>query len=134
MTPCLEFEGKNVDKAIEIACAELKIPKEKLKYDIISYGSSGIFGLVAVKKAKIKVTLNDKPATNKREKKNDSNREKTCCHCGRFLSDHRQLRHAFFYYWNHYGDQLYHLFYCRYRDGICHPVDSDGCSEQSFDG
>ena len=61
MSPCLEFEGKNVEKAVEAACAELKIPKEQLKYDIVSYGSSGIFGLVAVKKAKIKVTLNEKP-------------------------------------------------------------------------
>ncbi len=57
MTPCLEFEEKNVEKAVKKACDELKIPKEKLKYEIISYGSTGIFGLVGIKKAKIRVVL-----------------------------------------------------------------------------
>jgi spoIIIJ-associated protein len=57
MSSVQEFEGKNLEKAIEKACNELKITEEKLKYDIISYGSSGIFGLVGAKKAKIKVRL-----------------------------------------------------------------------------
>ncbi|MBU4185448.1 MAG: Jag N-terminal domain-containing protein [Proteobacteria bacterium] len=38
MSPRLEFEGKDVEKASQKACEELKIPKEKLKYDVISYG------------------------------------------------------------------------------------------------
>ena len=76
MSPCLEFEGKSVDKAVEIASAELQIPKEKLKYDIISYGSSGIFGLVAVKKAKIKVVMKEKPTAGKKGKGKKPNREK----------------------------------------------------------
>jgi spoIIIJ-associated protein len=53
-----EFEGKNVQKAVEAACEALKISKENLKYKVISHGSTGIFGLVGIKKAKIKVTLN----------------------------------------------------------------------------
>lgn len=57
MTSCLEFDGKNVEKAVEKACKELNISKEKLKYDVISYGSTGIFGLVGTKKAKIRVAL-----------------------------------------------------------------------------
>lgn len=57
MTPILEFEGKSVKNAIEKACAELNMPKEKLRHDVISYGSTGIFGLVGTKKAKIRVTL-----------------------------------------------------------------------------
>jgi spoIIIJ-associated protein len=57
MSSCLEFEGKAVDKAVQKASEELNIPKEKLKYNVISYGSSGIFGLVGVKKAKISVIL-----------------------------------------------------------------------------
>jgi spoIIIJ-associated protein len=59
MSPRLEFEGKDVEKASQKACEELKIPKEKLKYDVISYGATGIFGLVGIKKAKIRVTLPD---------------------------------------------------------------------------
>jgi len=51
------FEGKSVDVAVETACKELKISKDRLKYEIISYGSTGIFGIVGVKKAKIEVTL-----------------------------------------------------------------------------
>ncbi len=57
MSPNLEFEEKNVDMAVKKACNQLKIKKEKLRYDIISYGSSGIFGLVGSKKAKIRVIL-----------------------------------------------------------------------------
>ena len=37
----LEFEGKNVEKALDKASAKLNIPKGDLKYDILSYGSSG---------------------------------------------------------------------------------------------
>ena len=53
----LEFKGKNVEKALEKASAKLKIPKNKLKYDILSYGSSGIFGLAGSKKARIRVNV-----------------------------------------------------------------------------
>jgi spoIIIJ-associated protein len=53
----LEFLAKNVDKAVEKACDELNLAPEKLKYDILSHGSSGIFGLAGVKKAKIRVHL-----------------------------------------------------------------------------
>jgi spoIIIJ-associated protein len=56
MTSGLEFEGKNIENAIKKACDKLKIKEEKLKYDVISYGSTGIFGLVGTKKAKIRVT------------------------------------------------------------------------------
>jgi len=55
MSPSLEFEGKDIDQAVKKACDALNIPKEKLKYDVISYGSTGIFGLVGAKKAKIRV-------------------------------------------------------------------------------
>ena len=57
MSPSLEFEDKNVEMAVKKACEELDIPKEKLKHDVISYGSTGIFGLVGTKKARIRVTL-----------------------------------------------------------------------------
>lgn len=50
-----DFEGKSVEKALQQACDEMNVPREKLKYDIISHGSSGIFGLVGTKKALIRV-------------------------------------------------------------------------------
>lgn len=61
MSSCLEFEGKVVEKALQKASEALNIPKDKIKYNVVSYGSSGIFGLVGAKKAKICVTLPDKP-------------------------------------------------------------------------
>ncbi|MDP2646662.1 MAG: RNA-binding cell elongation regulator Jag/EloR [Desulfobacterales bacterium] len=55
MSSTLEFEEKSVEKAVEKACKQLKISPEKLKYEVLSHGSSGIFGLVGSRKAKIRV-------------------------------------------------------------------------------
>ncbi len=52
-----EFEDKNVDKAVKKACKQLNITQDEIKYDVLSYGSSGIFGLAGAKKARIRVTL-----------------------------------------------------------------------------
>jgi spoIIIJ-associated protein len=59
MTQTQEFKGKDLDKAIQKACSELKLSKDELKYDVISEGASGIFGIVGRRDAKIKVTLPD---------------------------------------------------------------------------
>jgi spoIIIJ-associated protein len=55
--PSLEIEGKSVEEAIQAACQQLNVPKEKLDIQIINSGSTGIFGIVGSKKAKIKATL-----------------------------------------------------------------------------
>jgi len=55
--PQQEFQEKSVKKAVAKACRELKIDAAKLDYKIISHGSSGIFGLVGSRKAKIQVTV-----------------------------------------------------------------------------
>ncbi len=57
MTSYKEFEGKNIEQAIKKACSKLKTDKEKIKYKVISYGSTGIFGLAGRKKAKIRVSV-----------------------------------------------------------------------------
>jgi len=51
-----EFEEKSVEDAIDLACRQLKLPREKLEIEIISKGSSGIFGIVGARRAKIRVT------------------------------------------------------------------------------
>ena len=56
----LEFEGKNIDKAVQAACDELNLSKDELQYKVLSRGSSGIFGLAGAKKARIKVYLPEK--------------------------------------------------------------------------
>ncbi len=53
----MEFEDKNVKAAVNKAAKALKVPEKNLKYEVITYGSTGIFGLVGAKKAKIKVIL-----------------------------------------------------------------------------
>lgn len=55
--PKKEFQEKNVKKAVAKACRELNLKAANLDYKIISHGSSGIFGLVGSRKAKILVTL-----------------------------------------------------------------------------
>lgn len=73
MSPSLEFEEKNVEMAVKKACEELNIPREKLKHDVISYGSTGIFGLVGTKKARIRVTV---PEPSRASVHKDSDSEK----------------------------------------------------------
>ena len=57
MTASLEFKAKNVEKAVEKASAELNMPIKEIKYEVLSYGSSGIFGMASAKKAKIRIQL-----------------------------------------------------------------------------
>jgi spoIIIJ-associated protein len=61
MTAELEFTGRNIKKAVQLAAKTLGIPDSDIKYDILSHGSTGIFGLAGVKKARIKVHAVDKP-------------------------------------------------------------------------
>ncbi|MFH1138715.1 MAG: RNA-binding cell elongation regulator Jag/EloR [Pseudomonadota bacterium] len=57
--PVIEFEGKTTEEALEKARAQLRLPPDELKFEIISTGSSGIFGLGG-KKARIRVTIEEK--------------------------------------------------------------------------
>jgi spoIIIJ-associated protein len=57
MAQTQEFTGKDLNIAIKNACSALFLSKEKLKYDVISEGTSGIFGIVGRKDARIRVTL-----------------------------------------------------------------------------
>ena len=65
MSKAYEFQGKNVEQALQQASDELNIPVGKINHEVIAYGSSGIFGLVGVKKAKIKVFVTEKAASTK---------------------------------------------------------------------
>ncbi len=64
----LEFEDKSVEGAIDLACQQLKLPRDKLEIEIISKGSSGIFGIVGARKAKIRVTAKVVPVERTAEK------------------------------------------------------------------
>ena len=61
----MEFEDKNLKTVIQKAAKAMKVPVESLKYEVLSYGSTGIFGLVGAKKAKIRV-ISPKPEAENR--------------------------------------------------------------------
>jgi len=69
-----EFEGKNIDEAISEACKHFSTERKNLEIEIGSIGSTGIFGLMGAKKAKIKAKLRSgtpgkqpsRPDTNKK--------------------------------------------------------------------
>ena len=64
-----EFSGKDIDIAIKNACEALTLSKNELKYDVISEGTSGIFGIVGRKDARIRVTTpDDDPSSSASEK------------------------------------------------------------------
>ncbi len=44
-----------MELAVASACKALNIPREQLKHEVIRFGATGIFGLVGVKKARIRV-------------------------------------------------------------------------------
>jgi len=53
----VEFEGKDPEEAIAQAQAYFKVPPEELEIEIVSLGSSGLFGLLGGKKAKIRAAV-----------------------------------------------------------------------------
>ena len=61
MVEALEFEGKNTEEAIYRACRHYDTTPEKLDIQILSTGSTGIFGLVGSKKARIKAYFKEQP-------------------------------------------------------------------------
>lgn len=52
----MEIEGKSIDEAIEKACREFGVAREKLNIEIISEETGGFWGMLS-KKAKIKASL-----------------------------------------------------------------------------
>ena len=54
MSDFKEFQGKDLDEAIESACDYFNLKRDRLEIEIQSGGSSGIFGIMGVKKATVK--------------------------------------------------------------------------------
>jgi spoIIIJ-associated protein len=89
MSDFKEFQGKDLDEAIESACDYFNLKRDRLEIEIQSGGSSGIFGIMGVKKATVKARpraqvnatdiLRDeeKPAKPKRESKPKAKPKKT---------------------------------------------------------
>ncbi|RQD67816.1 MAG: KH domain-containing protein [Desulfonatronovibrio sp. MSAO_Bac4] len=73
MEEYVEFTGKDVDDAIASACSHFNLDRDKLEIEIVSGGSSGIFGLVGVKKARVmakkRTLINSEEADNNQQEK-----------------------------------------------------------------
>jgi len=53
----IEVEGKTVKEAIKKALKELKLPRDKVKIQVLSEEQGGLFGMPGAKPAKIRVSL-----------------------------------------------------------------------------
>jgi len=62
MSPEVEFTGSTVEQAVAMACQQLDIKEEYLNFTVVTEGSTGIFGLVGVKKAIIRALSKEKQA------------------------------------------------------------------------
>ena len=58
MTPriSIEVEGKTVEEAVKKALRELKVPRDKVKIEVLSDEEKGLFGMPGAKPAKIRVS------------------------------------------------------------------------------
>ena len=53
----IEVEGKTVEEAVKRALKELRLPRDKVKIEILSEEEKGLFGMPGAKPAKVKVSL-----------------------------------------------------------------------------
>lgn len=53
----IEVEGKTVEEAIKKALKELKLPRNKVRIEILSEEEKGLFGMPGAKPAKIRVNI-----------------------------------------------------------------------------
>jgi spoIIIJ-associated protein len=53
----VEVEGKTIDEAIEKACTQFNVSRDKLNIEIVSDGTTGFLGILGSKKAKIKASI-----------------------------------------------------------------------------
>ncbi len=78
MTDDVEFEGKTVKDALKCAGEALERSVDNIRYDILTYGSTGIFGLVGAKKARIRVIGvqgNDSPVSPRKRSTKEMKRD-----------------------------------------------------------
>jgi len=59
----VEVEGKTIEEAIDKALQELKLPRSKVKIQIISEEEKGLFGMAGAKPARVRVSIKGKEKT-----------------------------------------------------------------------
>ncbi|NPV26816.1 MAG: protein jag [Firmicutes bacterium] len=58
----VEKSGKTIDEAIEAALAELGVGRENVEIEVLEEGNKGIFGIIGVRLARVRLTVKDDPA------------------------------------------------------------------------
>jgi spoIIIJ-associated protein len=53
----IEVEGKSVEEAIKRALKELRLPRNKVKIEVLSEEEKGLFGMPGAKPAKVRVSI-----------------------------------------------------------------------------
>jgi len=53
----VEVEGKTVEEAVKTALKELKLPRDKVKIEVLSEEEKGLFGMPGAKPAKVRVSI-----------------------------------------------------------------------------
>lgn len=56
----VEIESKTVEEAVKKALEQLKLPRRKVKIEVLSEEEKGLFGMPGAKPAKVRVTLKEK--------------------------------------------------------------------------
>ena len=52
-----EFEGKTVEEAIKKGLQELKLPRQRVKIEVLSEEQKGLFGMSGAKPAKVRIRV-----------------------------------------------------------------------------
>jgi len=55
----IEVSGRTIEEAVKKALKELKLPREKIKIEVLSEEEKGLFGMPGAKPAKIRVSIKD---------------------------------------------------------------------------
>ncbi|TRZ93550.1 hypothetical protein D4R78_08295 [bacterium] len=53
----IEIEGNTVEEAIKLALQSLKLPRNKVKIEVLAEEEKGLFGMPGAKPAKVRVSV-----------------------------------------------------------------------------
>jgi spoIIIJ-associated protein len=53
----IEIEGRTTEEAVKKALRELKLPRDKVKIEVLSEEKKGLFGMPGAKPAKVRVSV-----------------------------------------------------------------------------
>jgi len=53
----IEVEGKTVEEAVKKALQELRLPRNRVKIEVLSEEEKGLFGMPGAKPAKVRVSI-----------------------------------------------------------------------------